>query len=267
MKTALAAVLALGVSIASSAATLRGVWTSTPGHDGALQLNLNTNGHNNLGNSFKLSELTGLQPAALTSASTTPVNFELRREAGTIAFEGTFRDGYGAGRFTFEPDRAFVESLRGMGLQIEPKEDRSEEQELLVVALVDATRAYIRSMRDLFPEASLREIRNARAVGVDSTAIRAIRSSIPVESLREATNLTAVGVTTEYLREMQAAGVKVTTARDATRLRAVGVTPDFVARMAAAGYANLSARDLTRLAATGVDPEFARSIKKQNKQK
>lgn len=267
MKTALAAVLALGVSIASSAATLRGVWTSTPGHDGALQLNLNANGHNNFGTSFRLSELAGLQPAALTSASTTPVNFDLRREAGTIAFEGTFRDGYGAGRFTFEPDRSFVDSLRGMGLQIEPKEGRSEEEELLVLAVVDATRAYIRSTRELFPEASLREIRNARAVGVDANVIHSIRSSIPVESLREATNLTAVGVTPEYLSGMRAAGVKITSAREATQLRAVGVTADFVARMAAAGFANLSARDLTRLAATGVDPEFARLMKKQNKQK
>ena len=39
----------------------------------------------------------------------------MRREAGTLAFEGSFRDGRGAGLFTFAPRAAYTAEMRSLG--------------------------------------------------------------------------------------------------------------------------------------------------------
>lgn len=43
------------------------------------------------------------------------IQFQLPREAGTIAFEGSFRDGRGAGFFTFAPRAAFSSEMKALG--------------------------------------------------------------------------------------------------------------------------------------------------------
>ena len=71
----------------------------------------NGNGDWNMGQSFPIDELSGL-PAndeRLTAAS---VKFDLRREAGSLAMEGSFRDGRGAGLFKFAPRDAYVGEMR-----------------------------------------------------------------------------------------------------------------------------------------------------------
>src|SRR3954462_7772300 len=53
-----------------------------------------------MGQSFPVEELTGL-PANDEQLTVSAVKFEMRREAGTLAFDGSFRDGRGAGLFAF----------------------------------------------------------------------------------------------------------------------------------------------------------------------
>lgn len=72
-----------------------------------------------MGKTYRRAEFTGLSDAAIDAETRTDVRFELRREAGTIAFEGSFRRGRGAGQFTFTPDRAFIATLRKMNLRLE----------------------------------------------------------------------------------------------------------------------------------------------------
>src|SRR5215475_386125 len=54
----------------------------------------------NMGRTYTIDELAGL-PANDERLTASNVKFEMRREAGTVAFEGSFRDGRGAGLFTF----------------------------------------------------------------------------------------------------------------------------------------------------------------------
>jgi len=74
----------------------------------------NGNGDWNMGQSFPVDELSGL-PANDEHLTATSVKFDLRREAGSLAMEGSFRDGRGAGLFNFAPRDAYVGEMRGLG--------------------------------------------------------------------------------------------------------------------------------------------------------
>lgn len=81
----------------------------------------------------------------MRASAQTPVNFELRREAGNVAFEGTFKEGFGAGQFTFASNPAYVATLRSLGVNFE--DGNRDDQRFLMMALLDVSTSFIRSMQ------------------------------------------------------------------------------------------------------------------------
>ncbi len=221
--------LLLAVAIPASA-EINGAWSAVGDNDGKLDLHVTIRQWNQFSAMLDPETVPGLSAAAVRSATTTPVQFQLKREAGTISFEGIFKNGDGGGQFTFAPSSRFLPAIRATGIEMDLAADRSEEEVLLSLALIDLTTDYVRSIRPLFPEISLRDARRARGVGV----------------------------TPQYVKSLRDAGVDITTAREAVRLAGVNVTPRSIAELAAAGYKNLSVRDLIRLAGSGVDAKFIR---------
>ena len=67
-------------------------------------------------------------------------------------------------------------------------------------------------------------------------------------------------MTPEYVRELQAAGVKELDAEGATALRIHGVTTDFARALKGEGYSALSTDDLTSLRIHGQTLEKIRKI-------
>jgi hypothetical protein len=253
----------LVVATAASAAT-HGAWTATRVEDGTIQLLTTTGGWQNWGRSYTLAEL-GFPAEALTATTSTPVAVTLKREAGSITLEGSFKNGDGAGHFEFTPNRAYLTTLKSMGMSVDEltNSERTEDDVLFSFAMMDLSTDYIREMRGIFAGASLREIRKARAVNVTSQYVKSMRAAgIAVDDLNSAAKLAAVEVTPEYVRSLRAAGVEVRDARDASKLRAVNVTPELVNELAAAGYKNLTAHDLAKMAAVGVDGKFIREMSK-----
>lgn len=232
MKRMFLAVLLLAA--ATARAELSGSWTGNADeHDAArVQLNMTTRHTHNVGESMDLSDLAGLTAAQINASSATPVQFTLRRDAGTLSFDGTFRKGDGAGHFTFTPNNGYVSQLRALGYTLEPREGRAMDDELFVYAIVDVSIDYVNRMRSEFRDATLHDLFKARAVGV----------------------------TPQYIREMRAMHVGAETMHDFVKLSAVGVTPQYVRELAAAGYANLNAKELTKLAALGVDADYIRKM-------
>lgn len=216
-------------------ASIEASWTARAEKDGRVHLNSSRNNYNNWGMTFEASEFAGLDRAAMQSEVATPVHFQLKRDAGTMTFEGTFRRGFGAGQLTFEPNFGYRDSLRAAGFTLE----RGDEEELFKLGMIDVSVAYVREMHALFPETDLHELRSMRAVGV----------------------------TSQWLREMRAAGVAIESGRDAKKLAAVGVDVKFIRELAAAGYTNLSVHDLSRMAAVGVDGDFIREMSKYKENK
>ena len=66
------------------------------------------------GSNIPIDQLEGLTAAQLTGAGG-PVQFRMRRDAGTFTFEGVLRNGVGAGTFSFTPDPNFPAELAKRG--------------------------------------------------------------------------------------------------------------------------------------------------------
>jgi hypothetical protein len=229
----LALILLCTLVAGAAGADMHGAWTATTDRPGEVHLFMTTGAWQNFGRTLTDAEL-GIDRSVLTSTQTVPVTIKLDRDAGTIVMEGTFKNGDGAGQFTFAPRRDFLNSVRSMGIEVDLRENRSEEDELFTLAVNDVSRAYVRSMHDLFSDATLHQIRRAR--GVD--------------------------VTPAYIAGIRKAGVEVSDLHEVVRLKAVNVTPEFINELASSGYTHLSARDLIRLAAVGVDGKFIRDMSK-----
>jgi len=72
-------------------------------------------GHNEYSSSsnFDLGDFRGLTRSQIEAGG--PAKFEMLRDAGTLACEGTFRNGGGGGTFQFSPDPQYVSSMRSLG--------------------------------------------------------------------------------------------------------------------------------------------------------
>jgi hypothetical protein len=251
---------------ANLAAAVRGAWTATTHEEdpGEIHFSMTVGKWQQFGQSFAVTRFSGLSNAVIGATTQTPVEFQLRSEAGTVLFEGVFKEDFGAGQFRFTPDPRYAEAVQRLGLTIAADTKRTEEDELFTLAMWNVSIDYIKSMLNLFPKATFRDIRRARGVDVTPEYIAQIRAEkIPIEDLHDAARLAGSGVTPQYVRSLRTAGVEIEDARSAMRLAGAGVTPQFVAELAAAGYKNLTPRELTRLAGSGVTPEFIRKMNKE----
>jgi hypothetical protein len=268
VKKSLAVAVILLAASANLFAAARGAWTaSTIEEDpGKIHFSITLGKFRQFGQSFVISRFPGLTADATAAKTMTPVEFQLRSEAGTAVFEGVFKEGLGAGQFRFTADPTYAEAVRKLGLTIDIDGDRSLDEEFFTLAMWDVSVPFIKSMLALFPGSTYRDIRRARGVDVTPQYIAAIRAAgLEIDDLHEAARVAGSGVTPEYVRSMRAAGVQIEDARAAARLAGSGVTAQFVAELAAAGYKNLTARELTRLAGSGVTAEFIREMSKHHK--
>lgn len=193
-----------------------------------------------MGTTLPLTTFAGLTSAQVSAASTTPVQFERRAEAGNLAFEGTFRNGKGAGQFVFTPNPAFIETVRGMGIDVEKRRARhlgsdkwDQDEQLFSLAVHDVSTAYIRSM---------------------------VAEGYRV-SLHEYLEMRIFDVTPEYVREMRSLGFKDISKDELVASKIHRVTPKFIRDMRAAGW-DLSLEELQSSAIHGATPQFAEEMRK-----
>jgi hypothetical protein len=235
------ATLTLAVSLFATAAfaATDGAWTATTDEKKPDRFHINiTRGRNhNMGTTMKVADFTGITRAQMDAATMTPVNFQMRREAGTAVFEGTFRNGKGAGQFTFTANRAYLDTLRSMGIDMQREKRRhrdwDEEEELFALAIHDVSTAFIKSM---------------------------IAEGYRV-SLEDYLTMRIFDITPEYIREMRSLGFKNITHDELVSSRIHKVTPDYVRQMRAAGW-DLSLDELQSTRIHGATPEFAAEMKK-----
>jgi len=187
----LAAVLLL-TAAGPALAQIHGAWTSAVdgAKPGRIYMNIVRGGWQHNGNTMKLADFSGLTEAQTVSTTQVPVQFQLRRDAGTISFEGTFKHGDGAGQFTFEPNRGYAASIRSVGVAFELRRHRqanSEDDDLFTLALMDVSPAYIRSMQAVGYRLTLDQYMKMRIFNVTPEFIRELEdagySNVPAEKL------------------------------------------------------------------------------------
>ena len=264
------ATLTLFVCLLATAAFAKvdGAWTASRDEKRPDRIYFSmTRGHfHQNGMTHKLSGFTNLAAAQIDAATMTPVSFEMRREAGVVAYEGTFRNGKGAGQFTFTPNRAYIDAVRGLGIDfnLERKRRRgeSEEEVLYTLAVHDVSTDFIKSMMAEGYKVTLEEYLSMRIFDITPEYIREMRSL----GFRDIDHEELVAskihrVTPDYVRQMRAAGWDLSL-EEFQSSRIHGATPEFAEEMRKLGYGNLDHDDLVSFRIHRVTPEFITELRK-----
>jgi hypothetical protein len=255
---------------AGSAFALDGAWTAAieEKHPDRIYFNLIQGQFHNMGNTFSLSAFSGLTPAQISATTMTPVHFAMNREAGTVDYEGTFRNGKGAGQFTFTADRGYIDKVRALGIEFDLDKrhrrgkERTEEDDLFALALHDVSTTFIKTMINEGYRVTLEKYLEMRIFNITPEYIREMRSlgfkNIDAEEL-VATKIHRV--TPQFVRDMRAAGWDLSL--EELQSSAIhGATPQFAEEMRKLGYGNLSHDDLVSFRIHRVTAEFIESMRK-----
>jgi hypothetical protein len=240
-------------------ADLHGSWTATrPKLEPArLHLQLERD-HDNQGQTMELADFAGLTAAQVASAASTPVSFSLRREAGTVTLEGTFRNGRGGGTFAFAPNAGYLAALRELGVAITPGKRRggSQEEQLLALAVLDVSTAFIRSLQAIGYRESLDDYIAMRIFKVTPDLVAAYRELGMKLAADDLVAGQIHGVSPAYVKQMRDLGSRHVTFDELVATRIHGATPEFIAKMRDLGYGGLELDDYVAFRIHGVTPEL-----------
>jgi hypothetical protein len=254
----------LAVAPLASAGTrpLSGSWTASVDdkRNDRLDFSMRTSRHENNGTRLAIADFTGLTGSQARSPSAVDVQFTLEREPGTITFQGSFRNGEGAGTFTFAGNEAYANTLRKLGLELGDK-DRDPEHVLFTLTIFDVSSSFIRSMQSIGYDLPLEKYIEFRIFSVDPAYVRDMASvgfdHLTADKLVE----TRVhGATPDYIRQMRKAGEDLPLDKY-IESRIFQITPEFAAEMGRAGYPNLSRDELVQFKIQGVTAEFISDLK------
>ena len=264
----IAALLALhATSGAPQAADVRGTWTAEI-HAGNVFLQTRTTpppdwnrsgdwrGDWSMGHSMPIEEIAGLaNDDNLTAAA---VKFELHREAGTLLFEGAFRDGRGAGLFTFSPSASFTNDMRRLGFSGDIPVWRRYQ-----MAVQDVGPRYINALKaEGYDKLTLDQITRARNHGITADYVKAMKAEgYHAATIEELVRTRDHGVTPAFVQEMRKAGFTSEPIEELVRAKDHGVTPAYVTELAGNGYKNLSLADVIRARDHGLSADYLADMK------
>jgi len=266
-----AAAVTVSISAQTPASEVSGTWTAELG-EGRVYLQLQTTppddgrggdwrGGWNVGQTMPVEELGGL-PANEPRFSVSSIKLELRREAGTIAMDGAFRDGRGAGLFRFTPRTDFAAEMKAVGYA-----DDLPLWRRFQFAVHDVGPRYIRALRaEGYGTLTLDEIQRAKTHGVTIDYVKAMKAEgYAVSTIEDMVHTRDHGVTADYVKAMRAAGFGTTdvTFSDLVRAKDHGVNAEFVGGLRAAGFKDATLADFVRARDHGVKADFVKDLRAQ----
>ncbi len=236
---------------AQDAAATSGAWEIQPSEKaGRVYLELRQK-HSNNGREVPLSSLQGLSASA-----SGPVTFTLKRDAGTFSFEGTVRNGSGAGAYTFTPSAVFADALqkRGIGRPTAAQQHEMAKSDVSLALLDDLT-------AQGYEKPTIDDLVRAGQHGVDPDFVHGMgQLGYRVGTVQALINMRDHGVTPDYVQGLMAQGLPKLSADDLVRARDHGVTPDYVQAMRQAGYGSVGVDGLVNARDHGVDPEYVKAM-------
>jgi beta-lactamase regulating signal transducer with metallopeptidase domain len=200
----------------------------------------------------RLEGLTGIQIAGANG----PVQFRLKRDAGTFTFDGVLHNGVGAGTFSFTPDPNFPAELAKRGFAAPTASEQYQ------MARHDVGFAFVDELnKQGYSKPQTSELVRAGQHGVQVTYLHDMGElGYRLGSLDPLIKLRDHGVTPDYVRELTAQGYKGLSADDLRQARDHGVTPDYVKAMQDAGYGSLRMEELVNARDHGVSADFVRGL-------
>src|SRR5271169_833092 len=129
----------------SNSEAIHGQWTLELQSDNQVQFSIHRSwlGHNEYSSSsdFTLESFRGLSLPQIEQGGT--AKFEMVRDAGSLACEGTVRNGEGGGTFTFSSNPEYVSAMSALGY------GGLDSERLFELAVHDVSRAYIQELDGL----------------------------------------------------------------------------------------------------------------------
>jgi beta-lactamase regulating signal transducer with metallopeptidase domain len=235
--------------------SLPGTWELRPTEkEGVVHLRLTELNSSN-GSNVPVDQLEGLTAAQLAGPGG-QVQFRIRRDAGTLTFEGVLRSRVAAGTFSFSPNPVFPAELAKRGFA------QPTAREQYQMARHDIGFAYIDELtKQGYAKPSTAELVRAGQHGVNVTYLREMGAlGYRLRSLEPLVTLRDHGVTPDYVRGLADLGYKQLPADDLRRARDHGITPEYVRGMRDSGYGSLTMEELVNARDHGVTPEYVHEL-------
>lgn len=242
-------------AIQAAQENLPGTWEIRPTEkEGVVHLRLMELNSSN-GSNVPVDQLEGLTAAQLAGPGG-PVQFRIRRDAGTFTFEGVLRNRVAAGTFSFSPNPGFPAELARRGFA------QPTAREQYQMARHDIGFAYIDELnKQGYAKPSTAELVRAGQHGVNVTYLREMGAlGYRLKSLEPLITLRDHGVGPDYIRGLADLGYKQLPADDLRRARDHGITPEYVRGMRDSGYGSLTMEELVNARDHGVTPEYVREL-------
>src|SRR5215813_2473062 len=240
--------------------TITGDWTAKvkqTDRGAVLWLSLNQSsdgrrGRNQMSSDFPLDAFTGLNPNANSN-----VQFTLQREAGTIFFEGLFKDGKGVGEFRFTQNDGFIATMQNLGY------DNLTAEKLFSMVALDIGTSYINELKSLgYDKLPLDQLFGLRALGVTAAFAREAQDwGFGKLSANDLIEIKAMGITPDYIRSMKSLGFEDLSLRKLIELKAMGINEDYVKELRAVGYENIPVNKLIELKAMGINADYVKKMR------
>ena len=249
------AVRPAAASIQAAEESSPGTWELRPtDKEGVVHLRLMERNSSN-GSNVPVDQLEGLTVGQLTGPGG-PVQFRIRRDAGTITFEGVLRNRVAAGTFSFEANPSFPAELAKRGFA------QPTAREQYQMARHDIGFAYVDELsKQGYAKPPTAELVRAGQHGVGVTYLREMGAlGYRLGSLEPLITLRDHGVTPDYVRGLAELGYKELPVDDLRKARDHGVTPDYVRGMRDSGYASLSMQELVNARDHGVNSDYVRKL-------
>jgi hypothetical protein len=252
-----------------------GVWSSSLVKDSSrINLNFSTetgaaknddNYHRQqFGQSYDFAEL-GLSREQVMKGG--PVSFSLVREAGTIACEGTFKDGKGSGTFRFTRNPAFVSGMKSRGFDFEAesswKKGHLAEDKVFTAAALNVTIALADDLLSAgFGKLRVEDLFKAKIFKIDSAFMREMKATgYPNMDMEDLVKARIFNIDAEFVRQATQMGFNKEPFESLVRMRIFKVTPQFLTEVRNEGLTNLSVEESVKLRIFNIDAEFIRQAK------
>jgi hypothetical protein len=217
-----------------------------------LHRSIGKSGSSTNSSGFPVKGFLGLSRSQIDSPEGVMVRFQMVRDAGTLACEGYFKRGNGAGTFTFSQDPNFISEMRKMGYTgLNP-------EMLFSMAAHNVSLDYVRGLRSLkAAPSSADDLISMRIHGVSIEYIQELQS-LGYRNLKadELVTMRIHGVTTDFIRELNQLGYGSVPADELVTMRIHGATTDFIKELKSLGYAHPTIDQLVTMRIHGVNPDF-----------
>lgn len=242
-------------------ASITGEWTAQLSKNRSDKINLNmqrgadkVNRHT-VGSDISIAELQGLTSDQMFQEKA-DVRFRLVREAGAFEFEGTFRQGKGAGVWTLAPNQTFISEMRARGY------DLNEEQQM-ISAMLDVRTKAIDDLKAVgFAHLSIDDVFKATIFKITPEFIGELKSAgFDTLDLDELVKARIFKIDAQFVKEVEAMGFGRRSMESLVKMRIFKVTPEFLSEMRSAGLENLSIEDLVKLKIFKIDADFIQRAK------